>query len=247
MGILRLAWVESCSALVFVGIYQFHQQSSRRLVFIPNSWCSRLRCVSLEVTRLAISTTPESAENRRLPSVWWLLFFFLRRQTELLAFQHWGGRVRDKSVRTIAGLRTSCLRRFLIGNSRKFLAWISACVKHRVNQLDRWRQQSFLKSFLCNAPAVKACCLHYTVAFKWKQIFKQEVDWKLHWKCITSASKTIKFLEVIVTTRTKKNPVKIWWLSDDATLLINEANKIQTLNSLGNRVSVVQSNGATRL
>lgn len=136
-------------------------------------------------------------------------FFFLRRQTELLAFQHWGGRVRDKSVRTIAGLRTSCLRRFLIGNSRKFLAWISACVKHRVNQLDRWRQQSFLKSFLCNAAAVKACCLHYTVAFKWKQIFKQEVDWKLHWKCITSACKTIKLLEVIVTTRTKKTPVKI--------------------------------------
>lgn len=168
MGILRLAWVESCSALVFVGIYQFHQQSSRRLVFIPNSWCSRLRCVSLEVTRLAISTTPESAENRRLPSVGWLLFFFLRRQTELLAFQHWGGRVRDNSVRTIVGLHTACLRRFLKGNSCKFLAWISACVKTPCESIRQMTTAVVSQVLLCNAAAVKACCLHYAVAFKWK-------------------------------------------------------------------------------
>lgn len=45
----------------------------------------------------------------------------------------------------------------------------------------------------------------------------------------------------------QKTPVEIQWLSDDATLLIKEANKIQNLNSLGSRVSVVQSNAATRL
>lgn len=38
--IQRLIWDDLCSALVLVGIYQFHQQSLRRLVFFPDRWLS---------------------------------------------------------------------------------------------------------------------------------------------------------------------------------------------------------------
>lgn len=67
--IQRLIWDDLCPALVFVGINQFNQQSSRRLVFFPVSWLSvsGILCYrSLDSTMSSPHTQPEPAGSRHL-------------------------------------------------------------------------------------------------------------------------------------------------------------------------------------
>lgn len=76
-----------------LAFYQLHQQSSRRLVFPPpNSWLSVsgiFCCRSRDYARSS-PHPPESAGSLRLR--------LLRRQAQLLAFQHWGEGRKDKRV-----------------------------------------------------------------------------------------------------------------------------------------------------